>query len=284
MKTSVMIAFGLASLVSASVASAQPSVLTKRNDTTPSFATLDRGDAHSRFGITASQTFITDDDSSRAFRFDIYGQAVLNNGLGVYASVPIVHLSDKTSSADGNHVATSVAGIEVGGLYSIAMQKDLWLTVRGGVVAAGDANNVGRLARPANALPRTTDIATTLPDTDVARASASLSGRTTKSFFRADLGVDVPLNGPEDMEFDPLVRLNVGAGVYAGPVAIMGELVTVATTADVRKPQTHTAAITTTWMSKSALRPTVSLIVPLNNTMSDSFDASLMLGLRGHLN
>lgn len=279
-----VIAFGLSSLLVTSTALAQEATVTA-DKAVPSFATMDRGDDTSKMGLAASMSFFDEGDAT-ALRFDLYGQYVHKKGYGVYGSLPLMHLSADLGILGGDYSEVAIGNLEVGGLHNIKLDKDTTLTLRGGIALPTADSEQGALAVALNMFPRFTDFVGVMPETTTLRASASITRKQGVAFFRADAGFDIPVSTPDGMDIDPLVRLNVGAGVHAGPVALMGELTTTGTTGDVDEDESrffHTAALTAALTSNPQLQPTVSVVLPLNSELSDMYNAAVMVGVQGRL-
>jgi len=288
MKKHFVIALGLSSLLASSTALAQEASVTDEEPSVSSFATMDRGDASTKLGLNASMTFLDSDQSTSALRFDLHGQYVHKKGFGVYGSLPITHYSaDGNPTGGGSDFSEMALGnLEVGGIYNHKLSDKLLLTARGGVMLPTADDDEGVWSNLANVLPRLTDLPSMYSDTTTLRASASLSGKEGQFFYRADAGFDIPVDTPEMTELDPLMRVNVGVGVNAGPLAIMGEFASVGTTGDVDDGVDrflHTAAITAAFTKNKQIKPTISVIVPINDDITQMFDASVMLGLQGRL-
>jgi len=235
----------------------------------PAFSTMDRGDGASRAGVSLGFNFFDDESiqTDVALRTDVYGQYVLPNHFGVYGSLPISYISggDESSSAIGN--------AEIGGLYILQtgrapILRFRTIALRAGLglpTAADDFE--GLLVNAFNIAPRLTDLVSITPDTTWLRLSASPTVREGKIFVRADAGIDIAVSAPEDAEIDPIVHMNVGAGYDAGKFALMGEVVTVATTGEVDENDErffHTGALTARYTAAD-IQPGVSFVTPLDD-------------------
>lgn len=287
MKKRFVIAFGLSSLLTASTALAQEASVTDEKPA-GSFATLDRGDASSKVGVAAAMTFIDSDQSNTALRLDLHGQYVMPNGIGIYGSLPLSHLSTESTTPGMDDFSEMALGnLEIGGLYNHKLSNKLTLTARAGLsLPTADDEFDGAITNLANMLPRMTDMISMAGDTTTLRASASINGKEGQFFYRADAGFDIPVDTPMGEDIDPLVRFNIGAGVNAGPMAFTGEIVTVGTTGDVGEDEDrflHTAALSATLTSNKQIQPTLSLVLPLRGDVTELFDASVMLGVQGRL-
>lgn len=286
MKKRFVIAMGLSSLLVTSTALAQEATVTA-DKSAPRFSTLDRGSDNSNLGIDASMTFL-DAENNTAMRLDMHGQYVMPSGIGVYGALPLSYWSFDSGlpgMSDTSEVA--LGNLELGGLYNRKLNNKLSLNARAGIglpTAADDDKS--KLTNLANVMPRITDLVGMAAKTTTLRGSASLIGKEGQFFYRADAGLDVPVDTPDGMSNDPLVRLNLGVGVNAGPMALTGEFATVANTGDVGDNEDrflHTAALSATLTSNKQIRPTVSVVLPINSDMKDLFDASVVLGVQGRL-
>jgi|GEM_PF-2169394 len=286
MKKRFVIAMGLSSLLVTSTALAQEAPVTA-DKSAPRFSTLDRGSDTSNLGIDASMTFL-DAENNTAMRLDMHGQYVMPTGIGVYGSLPLSYWSRDTGLPGMGDTSTVALGnLELGGLYNHKINDKLSINARAGVwLPTADDSLEGGLTNLANLLPRMTDYYGMAAKTTTVRASASLIGKEGQFFYRADAGLDVPIDKPDNAEFDPLVRLNLGVGVNAGVMALAGEFVTVGTTGDVMDGQDrfiHSAALSATLTSNKKIQPSVSVILPVNGDTTEMFDASVMLGVQGRL-
>jgi hypothetical protein len=192
-------------------------------------------------------------------------------GFGGYGVVNINYVS-----ADGDS-ETGIGNLEVGGLYVLPGSTPIIL--RGGLVLAtadeddASPNVVGFLAR-FNDLPQNFASTTWL------RLSGHPIIRSGNLFFKADVGLDIPIDD-DDTGIDTLVRLNVGGGIETGGVAIMGELVNVYSTDDdlLGDQLVNTIAVTARFMQGGQFQPAVTLMLPLDDGYNDIIDWVLILGL-----
>jgi hypothetical protein len=260
----------------------------------PAFVTIDRGDRDSRVGIDFSVTAF---DNATGYRFDLHAHHVTPEGFGGYALLPISYGSFDSSLID-NEMA--VGNVEVGGLYLVpAASFDLVL--RGGLTLPSAPRQFSKFsANAVSVRPRLTDIVTITPQSVWLRLAGSLLGQRGSLFYRADLGVDVPLTRSFEIEafpinlevdLDPLVRLNLGGGVIAGPVAIIGELVTIANTGDYPgggpvaggdQNFEHNFALSIRLWDAS-VQPSASFVLALDDDANDAIDFMFVVGVQALL-
>jgi hypothetical protein len=257
----------------------------------PAFVTVDRGDRVSRVGLDFSLTTF---DNASGYRFDIHGHHVTSEGFGGYAALPISYGSFDSSVIENEMV---VGNVEVGGLY-VVPAAPLDVVLRGGLTLPSAPRQLSKFQANAIAVrPRLTDIVTITPQSVWLRLAGSLVGQRGNVFFRGDLGVDVPLRrsfeveiGPidVDVDLDPLVRLNLGAGVIAGPVALIGELVTIANTGDYpgggpiagddQNFEHNLALSIRLW--DATVQPSASFVLALDDDANDAIDFMFVLGVQ----
>lgn len=188
---------------------------------------------------------------------------------------------------DGEESELGIGNIEIGGAGAVPAAGGAVLA-RVGVAlptAADDDDNVGPiLSFPA----RLTDVVLYPDDTTSIRISASYLRSFGQLFARVDAGLDVPF-ADEDMstfnDDDPIVRLNAAGGFRLEPMALMAELITVGTTGDTADDQDrffHTFAFTARYIA-GELQPMASLVVPLDDSVNDFVDLSVLVGVSATL-
>ncbi len=253
----------------------------------PDMATLDRGDGITRLGLDFGAVF-TDDDIvgiDAALRFDVFGQFVAHSGLGLYGSLPISVLV-----AEGDN-DSALGNLEVGGLYVID-SPTMSFVFRGGVAlpTAADDDPGEIVANLVSTWARLTDLAQAIPDTTYVRLAFSPLYHDGGLFLRADLGVDLEVREDDDaiavgLGDDPenLYRLNVGGGVDLGTVAIMAELVNLASSSSFddgdEEDFVHTFAVSARFMGES-LQPYFTVGLPVDEFSRDVVDFFLGAGLQ----
>jgi hypothetical protein len=195
------------------------------DDIAPSFATLDRQDAATRFGVQVGFSKLDRVAIDDAFfmRFDLYGQYVIpDSKIGIYAQLPISRgfVSDtvgESTTAIGNF-DVGVYGMPTGG-------NDLIL--RAGLMLGTASDGANDLAtNSVTAYERLTDLPLAAPNLTMLRLSASTVQQRDMLFFRADLGLDLVIDQDRNSDQDIYGRLNVAGGVRLPAVDVSLELAT----------------------------------------------------------
>jgi len=193
-------------------------------ETAPTFMTLDRVDATSRFGIQVGWDKLDQTSVSDGFlmRYDLYGQYALpNTPAGVYGQFPLSHafnLNGEDSGGFGN--------LEFGGFFMPMHNTDLIL--RGGLALATGASGVDGLTNVFTTWERLTDLMQAEPSYTALRVSASTLQQKDNLFFRADVGFDLAVNKPAGATYGVFFRGNLGLGVRTTFVDVTAELVNLA--------------------------------------------------------
>jgi hypothetical protein len=253
----------------------------------PDMATLDRGDGISRIGLDFGAAFV-DDSASNAdavMRFDLFGQLVTHRGAGIYASLPFAR-----SVTDGDD-ETATGNFDVGGLYVIE-SPTLSLVFRAGVaLPTADEDLGGFTTNFLASWTRLTDIAQAIPNMTYLRLGFSPLFHANRLFLRADIGADFGIDeGDEATGLEPntLVHINFGGGIDFGSVALMAEVVNLATTEDFDEVDSadedfiHTFAATARFMGRS-VQPYLTFGTPIDNFGRDEIDFFLGAGLQVRL-
>jgi hypothetical protein len=236
----------------------------------PGMATMDRFDEQSKFA--ASLTYVgLDADDVTGIRFDLFGQHLTPRGFGGYAALPISYID---SDADSE---TGIGNIEVGGLYVIPGSAPVVL--RGGLtLPTADSDNFG--ANLLGILARFNDAVQHSPDVTWLRLSASPLMRSGTGFFKADIGLDIPVAEDDGIDADALVRVNFGGGVETGGIALMGELVNLATLEDdVDNRWVSLIGFTARYMAGGQVQPSISFQLPLDDSIEEVVDFNVIVGL-----
>jgi hypothetical protein len=153
------------------------------------------------------------------------------------------------------------------------------VVLRGGLtLPTVDDDDDGALVGFLASYLRPTDLYAQLPRAMSLRLSASPMIRSGQFFARLDAGLDINVyhDGPGD-NADPAILINVGAGFDLGNAAIMGEITTLAVTGD--GGDSLTAAALSARFDAGSVTPYVSLLIPVDDDISEFFDAGLVLGL-----
>ena len=253
----------------------------------PDMATLDRGDGISRIGLDFGASFVDDSfDGDVALRFDLFGQFVSWQGFGVYASLPLAR-----SVTDGDDT-TAIGNFDVGALYVIESPV-LSLVFRGGVaLPTADDDADGFFTNYFASWSRLTDAAQAIPNVTYMRLGFSPLFHANRLFLRADVGFDLAVAEEEDnlgLAPDTLFRLNVGGGIDFGSIALMAELVNLATTDDLNidlgdeeEDFIHTFAVSARFMG-TTMQPYVTFGMPVDTYGLDTVDFFIGAGLQARL-
>lgn len=231
----------------------------------PDMATLDRGDGITKFGVDAAFSSIDTPFYDAALRFELYGQYVLHSGLGFYGALPLAH-SFGDADEPLPQPATALGNLDLGLLYTITRSPQFSIVFRGGVAlpTASDDGD-GATTNFFATWPRLTDIALAAPDSWYVRLGVSPLFHVNKVFLRFDLGFDI---GTDDNDAaDEFLRLNMGAGVDLGVVALSLELVNLYSLDDFDDDDdwVHTLAFTVRFMGEQ-LQPFLSLGAPIDDS------------------
>jgi hypothetical protein len=250
----------------------------------PDMATLDRGDGISRLGLDFGAAFVDEEagDDNAALRFDFFGQFVTHQGFGVYGTLPL-----SRALVDGED-ESAIGNIDVGGLYVIE-SPTLSLVFRGGVaLPTADDDVDGFLTNYFATWTRLTDAALAIPNVTYLRLGFSPLFHANRLFLRADVGFDLAVAEDDDATgFEPgnLFRINVGGGFDLGSVALMAELVSLATTEDFdefseeEEDFIHTFAVSARFMGEM-LQPYATFGMPVDTYGLDTVDFFFGAGLQ----
>jgi hypothetical protein len=250
----------------------------------PDMATLDRGDGISRFGLDFGAAVVDDaaGDENATLRFDFFGQFVSRLGWGVYGSLPIAR-----SMTDGED-DSAIGNVDLGALYVIESPV-LSLVFRGGIaLPTADDDLDGFFTNYFASWTRLTDIAQAIPNVTYARFGFSPLFHSNRLFLRADVGVDVAVSKEDEvsgLEPDTLFRLNIGGGLDLGTVAVMAELVNLATTEDFdeisaeEEDFVHTFAVSARYMGPM-FQPYFAVGMPVDTFGLDTVDFFIGAGLQ----
>ncbi len=258
-------------------------VATATAQRSPDMATLDRGDGISKLGLDVGLTFLDHPPYDAALRLEPYGQLILQSGLGFYGALPI----SVSFGGDGNpeplpEDATALGNLDLGLLYVVTAGPEVSFVLRGGLALPTASDGLDATATSYYAsFPRMTDLALAYPDAWYLRLGVSPLIYLDRVFLRADLGVDI---GLDDEGADELLRLNVGAGVDLGPVALSLEL---ANTANLDRFDFddgddrwgHTFAATMRFMGET-LQPFLAIGAPIDDDFRDRVDLFLAAGFQ----
>jgi len=245
------------------------------------FATLDR-QTNQRQGTLELGFSIPDDGDSFALRTELYGQFYYK-WIGAYIDLPFNFLILENAGDEA-----AMGNMELG-LYHVLELGDMFSVVgRFGVsvpTAADDSR--GSTANVLGGMGRLTDVLTqSVPNATSIRPSLSALIDTDMLFARMDIGLDVIF--PDRGDAEMYLRLNIGAGVHAGPVdltlesANLGNLNSYEGSASrsISDEWMHTLAVKLSLPSEH-VEPYFAFIMPLDdNIRGDLY--MLSLGVNGH--
>jgi hypothetical protein len=261
----------------------------------PTFATLDRQDGESRVGAALGWTFFDNDGPGgiSTLRLDAYGHYVSASGLGGYGILPVSFLFVDDDTPLFNDDESAIGNVEGGVLYVIRSGPNDFV-LRGGITLPTADDDEGALANYFGVFPRLTDIALGYPETFWLRLGVSPIFRTGQFVIRLDGGLDFAVSSDTE-EPDPILRLNVGAGIDTGSFAILGELATVGSPGDnnAESPDPivfgdededflHTVAISGRFAAGS-LEPGIAFGFPLDEVIRDGIEFFLIGSLQGRI-
>lgn len=279
------------------LAAASPALADPDPALVPQSATMDRQSDASSVTLDASMTF-WGEQNILGTQTDVFGLAFIlhgqylaplneSSGAGGYLTVPIGYGSSTTTAGalETSNSDTGAGNIELGGVYSAKLPVGSVIGRAG--IALPTASSDGGPA--ASAFARITDIVLFPDNTWCLRFSGSYLARRGPGFVRVDAGIDFPIaDNSDQLQFnneDPLVRINAGGGVVAGPVAAMAELATLGTTGDVQDGADrfiHTVAAAVRFVD-GPVHPMASVVIPLDDAFNDFIDFSVLLGVSAPL-
>lgn len=238
------------------------------------FASLDRMSPRTNFGADLGFAYYRGDDDALlgdidilTLRLDLHGQFVAANGFGGYASLPVTR-----AMVEDVEDVTGVGNLDVGGFGVFDTGPTTTIIGRFGVfLPTADEDGDGAAANLLGLPARVTDFYGAAPDVTTLRLSASPTYRSGNGFFRADIGLDLPIDEPEGTEQDPALRVNAGGGIDTGSTRLMGELALV----DVFDQDiTVVTAMLSARFGTGSVRPGISIGAPIytNDEIEVLFD------------
>lgn len=256
----------------------------------PDFATLDRGDGYSKFGLDVAYVKLEPPPFDAVLHFELYGQYVLESGLGFYGAFPLAKSFGDGPEEGELEGEAAIGDLDFGGLYVIS-GVDLSFVFRLGFIAPTASEDGGDYGT--NFLGqqfRVTDIAMSHPDAWHLRLSFSPLIHMRSFFLRGDIGVDIPVD-EDDYRADPIGRLNVGAGFDVGTVALGVELANIVEVDDddddapgIEDNDFFSTVAATVRFMGSTLQPYLAVGTPIDEYGRDRVDIFIALGIQGVLN
>jgi hypothetical protein len=228
------------------------------------FLTLDRGDGESRAG--AELSYLTYDnpflDDITVLRFEGHGHYVSPSGLGGYGAMQISYGWNDDESGTG------IADAELGMLYVRRMNPSTELVFRAGLTLPtgnGDDDVNDLLVNVFGATARITDTIQAIPEGVTLRLAASPVFKQGQFFARLDGGLDINISNAGPNEPDPVLRINLGAGVDLGAAAITGEIANLISTDGDLDDQTSSSFALAVRGKAGGVQPYAGVVLPLGD-------------------
>jgi hypothetical protein len=266
----IALASGLALLLLAAPARAQDD-----DDAPHILASMDRAGDDSRIGLDAAYTRFSDDEffpGLRALRFDLYGRYVHPSGGGFAVAMPFTRVwnDDESEGAIGN--------LSLSALYNAGRGPVRVFTRAGLVLPTADDEDGGYNLY--GGLGRLGDFATGLPETTTLQLAVSPQFSRGRGFVRADLGVDVMVDQPDEQDIGPLVHASVAAGVDTGAVDLAAELVNEFNIGDdeVDDEVLHTAGLSACYTG-GRVQPHLGVVLPFGSDFDEVVDFVVLAGV-----
>ena len=254
----------------------------------PDFVTLDRGDGYSKLGLDIAYVKLEPPPFDAVLHFEIYGQYILQSGLGFYGAFPFAKSFGDGPGEGERNGESAIGNLDFGGLYVIS-GYDLSFVFRLGFIAPTASTDDGHFVTNFFGQQfRLTDIAMTNPDAWYLRLSFSPLIHMSSIYLRGDIGVDIPI-AEDEYRADPIGRLNVGAGFDLGTIALGVELANIFDIddddddGDDDEDVFSTAAFTARFMG-TTLQPYVALGIPVQEYVRDTVEFFIAVGIQGVLN
>ena len=253
----------------------------------PDFVTLDRGDGYSKVGFDMAYIKMDPPPYDAVLHFEIYGQYVLQSGLGFYAAFPLAKsFGDGPEEGELNGDST-IGDLDFGGLY-VMSGLDHSFVFRLGFVAPTASTDPGDFTTNFYGQQfRLTDIAMVNPDAWYLRLGFSPLIHMRSIYLRGDIGVDIPI-AEDEYRADPIGRLNLGAGFDLGTFALGVELANIIDIDDDDddfdddEDVVSTAAFTARFMG-TTLQPYLALGIPVQDYVRNTVEFFIAGGIQGVL-
>jgi hypothetical protein len=254
----------------------------------PDFTTMDRGDGYSKVGLDLAWVKLEPPPYDSVLHVEIYGQYVLQSGLGFYGAFPLAKSFGDGPDEGESDGESSIGNLDLGGLYVIS-GYDLSFVFRLGIVAPTASTDPGDFTTNFYGQQfRLTDMALVNPDAWYARLAFSPLIHISSFFLRGDIGVDIPF-AEDEYPADPIGRLNVGAGFDLGTIALGVELANIFEVDDDDEDEEEsdrdvfsTAAFTVRFMG-GTLQPYLALGIPVQGYVRDTVEFFIAGGIQGVL-
>ncbi len=157
---------------------------------TVGFATLDRMDDSSRWGVQLGLHSLDLNIDAVALRSEVYGQwLVPGRGVGLYAQLPVAILMQRKAND-----AAALQNLEIGGFWPVRSGRRL-LVFRGGASLPTAPGGRGFAVNAGTLFERPSDMIAVAPDAGWLRGSGSVVFSPDGYAARLDLGLASPVVG-----------------------------------------------------------------------------------------
>lgn len=255
------------------------------------FVTMDRQDSSSRAGFEVSKLFYDNGSgiggaNISGLRFDLHGQYVTPNAIGVYLTAPIGHVSADAGGTSQSY--TALGDLEVGGIFIPQLtSSNVKLVLHGGVTLptqSKDQNN--QAASALTGYARLTDLYLAVPEGFSLRLGVSPIIKSGQVFFRADLGIDTNLSAAQGSDVKTIIRANFGVGLDLGVASVMFEsansYVSGNNNRNFGQSWANTGAISARF-DGGTVYPYAALVFGLDDDVRMIMDEAITIGLEGRL-
>jgi hypothetical protein len=244
------------------------------------FVTMDRQDASSRAGVEVSKLFYPDSTTTNGLsglRFDIHGQYITPNAIGIYLTAPIGHISGTGDSE------TALGDVEVGGVFIPQLaDSNMKLVIHAGLTLPTQSKDLNPLLTSAYTMPaRLADYYLIVPEGLSLRAGVSPIIKSGQVFFRGDLGFDANLSAADGSDAKNALRVNAGAGLDLGVAAVMVESTNLYVSGN-NGGWVNSGAVSARFDGGSVY-PYAAIVVGLDDDIRQIMEEAVTVGLEGRL-
>lgn len=132
-------------------------------------------------------------------------------------------------------------------------------------------------------MARPSDVITGSPDITALRLSVAPTYRTGQLVIRGDIGFDVAIDTPENVNVDPLYHVDLAIGYVAGKVAATAELAMFGST-DSDDDGTYDAVSLGAQYDLGGVKPHATIAVPFDTADGENLDGfTILVGATGAL-
>jgi hypothetical protein len=198
-------------------------------------------------------------------RFEVGGQFVGTGNAGGYATMAVAMVDE----------VTAVSNLEVGGLYNLR-GRTTDTALRFGLVlptgSGADEDDFDELFVNAISITmaRPSDSVTISPEMTSLRVAAAPTYRSGQIVLRADVGLDVPIDGPGDDTPEPIYHVDLGVGFDGGQFGVTGELTSVGSLDSDAEGTFHVLALSGQYRA-GKVSPFATFSLPFDRGVEDGF-------------